>query len=96
MTEPSPQAAAEFTMTPWIQGAMLVIMVGSLVGAMCNRWQLERGIGGRTIQFVGLAWVLGIATILALEGKLQDGVTGTLLGAVAGYLFGKWPLKPDP
>ena len=61
MTEPSPQAAGEFTMTPWIQGAMLVIMVGSLVGAMCNRWQLERGIGGRTIQFVGLAWVLGIA-----------------------------------
>ena len=42
-------------MTPWIQGAMLVIMVGSLVGAMWNRWQLERGIGGRTIQFVGLA-----------------------------------------
>ena len=37
----------------------------------------------------------GIATILALEGKLQEGVAGTLLGAIAGYLFGKWPTKPD-
>lgn len=82
-------------MKPWIQGVMLLIMVGSLAGAMYNRWQLGRGIGGRTIQFVGLAWVLGIATILALEGKLQEGVAGTLLGAVAGYLFGKWPLNPD-
>ena len=81
-------------MKPWIEGIMLLIMVGSLAGAMCNRWQLKRGIGGRTIQFVGLAWVLGIATILALEGKL-DGIAGTLLGAVSGYLFGKWPTKPD-
>ena len=82
-------------MTPWIEGVMLLIMVGSLAGAMYNRWQLKRGIGGRTIQFAGLAWVLGIVTILALEGKLQEGVAGTLLGAVAGYLFGRWPTKPD-
>ena len=27
-------------MKPWIQGVMLLIMVGSLAGAMYNRWQL--------------------------------------------------------
>ena len=82
-------------MTQVIEVVMLLIMVGSLVGAMINRWQLRRGIGGRTIQFVGLSWILGITVILALEGKLSEGVAGTLLGAIAGYLFGKWPTKPD-
>ena len=53
--------------------------------------------GGRTIQFDGLASVLGIATILALEGELQDGgYRHPPWSGVAGYLFGKWPLKPDP
>ena len=50
-------------MTQAIEVVMLLIMVGSLVGAMINRWQLRRGIGGRTIQFVGLSWILGITLI---------------------------------
>ena len=58
-------------MKDWIQWAMLALMAVSLVGALFNRWQLKRGIGGRTIQFVGLTWVLGIAVILALEGVLE-------------------------
>ena len=35
MMEPDPRAPAEVVMTkPWIQGVMLLIMVGSLTGAM--------------------------------------------------------------
>ena len=77
-------------MKEWIDGAMLLLMTGSLAGTFLNRWQLGRGITWRIIQFVGLTWVLGITVVLALEGRLE-GVAGTLLGGVTGYLLGKSP-----
>jgi hypothetical protein len=44
----------EAQMPAYIEIAMMVLMVGSLAGAMVNRYQLKKGIGGRIIQFVGL------------------------------------------
>ena len=81
-------------MIVWIEGSMLFLMVGALAGGLHNRWQKKRGIGDRFIQFVGVAWLIGATVILALEMKLE-GTPGTLLGALAGYLFGmQRPQKP--
>ncbi len=67
--------------------AMLALMLGALFGGLLNRWLHGKSIGHRFIQFVGLAWLIGATVILALE-KAVDGVAGTILGAIAGYLFG--------
>ena len=71
----------------YIHFAMIVLMLGALIGGLLNRWHLGRGIGDRFVQFVGVAWLLGATVILALTGKIE-GTAGALLGTLAGYLFG--------
>ena len=67
--------------------AMVVLMLAALAGGFVDRWRTGRGITQRFIQFVGIAWIIGATMILAVVGKL-DGQAGTILGAIAGYLFG--------
>ena len=66
---------------------MIVLMAAALVGGLLNRSHLRKGIGERFIQFVGVTWLIGATVILAFA-ELIHGVAGTLLGALAGYLFG--------
>lgn len=51
--------------------AMLLLMLGVLVGAFMTRrgQNQDRGITHRFIQFVGVAWVIGATVILSLLGK---------------------------
>lgn len=71
----------------YVEIAMLVLMLTALIGGLVNRWHLKKGMSYRFIQFVGVAWLIGATVILAPSSQL-DGTAGTILGAVAGYLFG--------
>lgn len=66
---------------------MLAFMLCSLIGGFVNRSHLRKGISDRFVQFIGVAWLVAAAVILACMG-LIDGVSGTILGSLAGYLFG--------
>ncbi len=71
----------------WIEIAMLAPMGAGLVGVFINRIHLRKGIGIRVIQFLAVLFVLPIAVILGLEGKLGSDATATILGAVLGYVL---------
>ena len=76
---------------------MIVLLLGALVGGLLIRWHPGRGIGHRFIQFVGVAWLLGAAAILALTKNIE-GTAGALPGTLAGYLLGmrsydKWTTR---
>ena len=71
----------------YIQLGMIALMTTALVGGLLNRRRLGKGIGERFIQFVGVTWLIG-ATVILTIADLIDGVAGTILGALAGYLFG--------
>lgn len=73
--------------TPFVVIAMLVLMLGTTIGGLAERWRRRKSITHRFIQFVGLSWLIGATVILATKGLLE-GTSGTVLGAVAGYLFG--------
>lgn len=73
--------------------SMVVLMLGALVGGLWTRRPSNenprgKGIGRRFIQFVGLAWLIGTIVILAVASHIDKITVGTILGAVAGYLFG--------
>ncbi len=63
------------------------IMVLGIVALFVNRYQLKKGIGARIIQFAGVILVVPLIGILALEGVLEAQTTGTVIGALLGYLL---------
>jgi hypothetical protein len=71
----------------WVQLGMLLLMLVGLVGILHNRLKLDKGIGVRAIQFLAVVEVLPAIVILSLEGILEGQTTGTLLGAVIGYVL---------
>ena len=64
--------------------AALTIMLVTLFGA---RSRLKMGMTHRVVQFAGFAWLIGATLILSLAEGF-GGPAGTILGAVAGCLFG--------
>jgi hypothetical protein len=78
---------------PKLDAALVVVMLVGLVGYFWNRWttkggrSYQRGIGVRGIQFAGVCMLIPGVLILALECKLSECSTGTIIGAFAGYLF---------
>jgi hypothetical protein len=66
--------------------AIAMLPIGFL-GFMLHRIVAGKPIGGRSIQFLGVVFLVPVILILALE-KILDGATiGTLIGAVVGYLL---------
>ena len=69
---------------------MVALMLGALAGGLWTRHRpgkKPKGVGQRITQFVGLAWLIGATVILSVTSHI-DGTGGTILAAVAGYLFG--------
>ena len=64
-----------------------LIMIAGIVGLFINRYTSGKGIGARTIQFTGVLLVVPLIGILALEGVLEPQTTGTVIGALLGYLL---------
>lgn len=63
------------------------IMVLGLIALFINRYQLKKGIGARVIQYTGVVLVVPLIGILALESVLDKQTTGTVIGALLGYLL---------
>ena len=62
-------------------------MVVGLLGYFLNRHATKKAIGAWGIHFVGVCLMIPGVVLLALEGKLSECSTGTIVGAFAGYLF---------
>jgi uncharacterized membrane protein len=72
-----------------------LLMIGGLIGVLWHRFKQERGLTTISIQFLSIIFVFSSILILALEGVLKGEVTGTLIGALAGYLFAEFGKKPS-
>jgi hypothetical protein len=72
---------------PQLDAALVAVMMVGLLGYFWNRHTTKKAIGARGIQFTGVCLMIPGVVLLALEGKLSECTTGTIVGAFAGYLF---------
>jgi F0F1-type ATP synthase assembly protein I len=83
-----------------IEATACIIMVGGLLGIFIERATTKRGIGVRVIQLATVMLVIPAIIILSLESILSEQTTGTLVGAIVGYVLsgiGKdEPTKSNP
>ncbi len=79
----------------WLEGGLVVLMLVGLIGFYRNRAKLGRGFGVRTIQTLGVIFVVPLLGILALEDKLSKDSLGTIIGALVGYLLSGVTVKED-
>jgi hypothetical protein len=72
---------------PQLDAALVAVMAVGLLGYFWNRNATKKAIGARGVQFAGVCLMIPGVVLLALEGKLSECSTGTIVGAFAGYLF---------
>lgn len=65
-----------------IMAILMVVFAGLL---FYNRYQQQKGIGERIIQFLCIGFLIPCIIILGLEEVLKSDVIATLLGGLAGY-----------
>lgn len=73
------------TATEWVEVIASLTMAIGVLAILLSR--VKRGIGIRVVQFAAVILMLPTILILALEDVLSTEVTGTLLGAIAGYIL---------
>jgi len=66
---------------------LTIIIVVTLIVICINRCVVKKSIGVRVVQFLAVSIFLPTVFFLAMADKIQGESLGTLLGAVAGYLF---------
>jgi len=66
--------------------AILAVLAGP-VGVLVERLWRDKSIGARSIQFCAVVMLVPTIIILSLEGVLEPATTGTLIGALTGYLL---------
>lgn len=71
----------------WVQVSLGVAMMLVVIVIGVNRWQLRRSIGVRSIQWLGIGFLVPGAVILALADKVGGEAAVAVLAALAGYLF---------
>jgi hypothetical protein len=78
-------------MTPsnWIEIIAALSIPAALIAVIVERTISKKGIGVRTIQFLGVATFVPLILILALERILDGNVISALVGAFVGYLFSR-------
>jgi drug/metabolite transporter (DMT)-like permease len=67
-----------------VEIALLVIAVVCAFGGVWNRIKLDKGIGVRFIQYLGLTVLVPIIAILALEGRISQEMAGAIAAAAVG------------
>lgn len=70
-----------------IEGTLLGVVVVGIVGGIWNRLKLNKGIGVRFIQYLGLAVLVPIIAILSLEGRISIEMTGAVAAAAVGAVL---------
>ena len=77
----------QFEARQWIEIIAAAAIPVAVAGAVLERVTIKRGIGVRTIQFIGISTISPLVLILGLEGILEKSAIAALLGALVGYLF---------
>lgn len=70
-----------------IEGTLLGVVVVGIVGGIWNRIKLNKGIGVRFIQYLGLTVLVPIIAILSLEGRISIEMTGAVAAAAVGAVL---------
>jgi hypothetical protein len=66
------------------------IAVVGMVGGIWNRIKTAKGIGVRSLQFLGLTVLVPVVVILSLEDRISQEMTGAVAAtAVGGILAGR-------
>ena len=66
------------------------LMLFGLLAIIWHRVKQDRGITSIAVQFLSISFVFPTILILSLEGILKGETAGTLIGALAGYLFSEF------
>ncbi len=77
-----------------VEGTMLLLAVAGIIGGIWNRLKLNKGIGARFIQYLGLTVLVPIIAILSLEGRISIEMTGAVAAAAVGAVLANLG-KPD-
>lgn len=77
------------TLSNWIELIAAVTIPLALVAIILERVISKKGIGVRTIQFLGVATFVPMLLILGIERILDANVISALVGAFVGYLFSR-------
>jgi hypothetical protein len=72
--------------------AALIFCVGIFV--VCKR--MKPGWGPYTLQALGLVLLVPTVIVLGAIGVIDKEIIATLLGGIAGYIFGRGNEKPNP
>ena len=67
-----------------VEYAFIVIMLVGAVGGIINRLRINRGIGLRFIQFLGLTILVPVVALLSLEERISQEMTGAIVAAAIG------------
>jgi hypothetical protein len=76
------------TMKAIVEGAMLAIAVAGVAGGIWNRIKLDKGIGVRFVQYLGMTVLVPVVVILSLENRISQEMTGAIAIAVVGGVLG--------
>lgn len=60
----------------------------ALIGGLCNRYRLKRGIGWQFIRYTVLTLSIPMVALLAIN-NLLSAEAATLIGTAMGFAFGK-------
>jgi len=72
-----------------IQLGTLIMAILMLVGGGWLIYRRSKGFGPFTVQAFGLVLLVPTILVLAANGILSKDIVATLLGGVAGYIFGR-------
>jgi hypothetical protein len=75
------------TTKEWLEIAVALTMPIGFALIILHRIKRDQGLGRRVMQLTGLILIVPTVFILAMEKVLEPQTVGTLLGALAGYLF---------
>lgn len=71
----------------WIELVAVLTMPICIISLLAYRYKAEKGLSVRALQFLALGLITPLILILALEGILEKGAAGALLGSLLGYFF---------
>jgi hypothetical protein len=70
-----------------VEGTLLAIAVAGTVGGVWNRLHLKLGIGIRFLQYIGLTVLVPIISILSLENRISQEMTGAVAATAVGAVL---------
>ncbi len=70
-----------------IEVTMLVVATVGMIGGIWNRLKLNKGIGLRFIQYLGLTVLVPLIVVLSLENRISQEMTGAVAAAAVGAVL---------